>query len=315
MLFFGLLYRRRVDVKKLGQQLQLESERSGIVTVASDLSDSIRQRSTITNLRRRRPSIVNNFESLLYLVSLCENFRCASLSIVLSCPIPTLNHIRLSPSTMHGSANRYYMGVWLLLFRLAQTSLMTLVRTQLAQAAIMCCITWCAAFVQRELSPFTRLSDNHVALMGHWLIFSWVFVMLLRLAGLLQTEFAASVVGCLLCIVTLAVFGTAAVLANDDRRAEARASEKAGANDQEDTSEPLSSDDAIASATLEEGEGDSAVGVTAGTGAPQHHIARGEECMPPPPEPPDDEGPSAWLTRVVGSKLCLDDGAAQQAKL
>jgi hypothetical protein len=218
LLFYGLLYRRRGDIQSLGLALQLESERTGIVTIASDLSQPTnqQQRSRSTGNLQRRPSIMGKTESLTYLVQLFETFL---------------------PS-------RYYTGVWLLLLRLAQTSLMTVFDSQLAQAAVMGCVTLGAAAALRELSPYRRPSDNHSALLGQWLVFAWVFVMLLRLAGLFQSGFAALAIGVLLCALTLAVFVTAVVMANNDRNAEAHAGDVAANAQHSDGDADAASSDA-----------------------------------------------------------------------
>ena len=94
-------------------------------------------------------------------------------------------------------------------------------------------ITLAAAFAQRELSPYRRKSDNAVALLAHGLVFSWVFVMQLRLAGLFQRESSAVGIGVALCGATLAVFVVAVVLANGDRRSEARAKRTDDASEQQ----------------------------------------------------------------------------------
>ena len=73
--------------------------------------------------------------------------------------------------------SHWYAGTALLVLRLVQTSFMALVRTQREQAAIMCCVTLVSATVQRELSPYRRSSDNHVAYLTHMLVLLWVRAM------------------------------------------------------------------------------------------------------------------------------------------
>ena len=51
--------------------------------------------------------------------------------------------------------------------------------------------------------------------------------MLLRLAGLFHREVTAAVIGTVLCVGTLSIFIAAAVLANEDRRSEARVNQNA----------------------------------------------------------------------------------------
>ena len=137
--FYCLLFRRQADIQILGQKLDHEGERSGIMTYASDLSKTKHMTLSVAKLQRR-PSVVGHFQSLKYLVHQFEKFR------------PT----------------HWYMGVCLLLLRLFQTCLMTVIKSQLAQAATMGCITLCAAFLQNNLSPYRRQTDNHVALLIHW---------------------------------------------------------------------------------------------------------------------------------------------------
>ena len=294
LLFYGLLYRRRGDIQSLGLALQLESERTGIVTIASDLSQPTnqQQRSRSTGNLQRRPSIMGKTESLTYLVQLFENFL---------------------PS-------RYYMGVWLLLLRLAQTSLMTVFDSQLAQAAVMGCVTLGAAAALRELSPYRRPSDNHSALLGQWLVFAWVFVMLLRLAGLFQSGFAALAIGVLLCALTLAVFVTAVVMANNDRNAEAHAGDVAANAQHSDGDAEAASSDATANARVaEEGDAQREGGALEAAGGSQSVVAgcsssydaraaaTHEEGPNSPPAESGEGGPSAWLARVVGGHLCMED--------
>ena len=110
LLFYHLLHRRRDDIRNLGQKLQLEDERSGVITLASDLARTKQLTHSVVKFQRR-PSFVGTFESLTYLVRTFENF----------CP------------------DRWFCAVYLLVLRLAQTSLLTVVHSQLPQAAIMCC--------------------------------------------------------------------------------------------------------------------------------------------------------------------------------
>ena len=117
----------------------------------------------------------------------------------------------------------WYHGVVLLALRLLQTSFMALVPSQLAQAAIMLCVTQVAILLQCEFSPYRRASDNHVALLAQVLVFAWVLVLMLRIAGVFVRPVAAMVIGVLLCVATVAVFVLALVLANTDRRNEKRA--------------------------------------------------------------------------------------------
>ena len=134
-----------------------------------------------------------------------------------------------------------------------------------------------AAFAQRELSPYRRQSDNDVALLAHGLVFFWVFVMQLRLAGLFQRESSAVGIGVALCGATLAVFVAAAVLTNGDRLSEARAKRTEDASEQqaEVVVEPLPDGTATQAQGAEEGKegqdeenGEAEAGVAADAASP-----------------------------------------------
>ena len=128
----------------------------------------------------------------------------------------------LLPKFEKFKADKWHWSAGLLVFRLYQTSFMALIRTQVAQATIMCCVTLLAIALQSAFSPMRLASDNQIALLAQVLIFSWVFVLLVQLAGIFPTRekgtsTAAVIVGTLLCIASAAVFVAALVLANMDR--------------------------------------------------------------------------------------------------
>ena len=124
---------------------------------------------------------------------------------------------------------RWYAGICYLVVRLIQTSFMAMIRTQMLQAILVCSFTLLVCVVQREFSPMRRASDNHVALLAQMLIFTWVFIFLLRLYpdGVFENAVAATVVGTLLCIAFVSVCVVAVVLANRDRVNEQRAEQRA----------------------------------------------------------------------------------------
>jgi hypothetical protein len=277
LLFYGLLYRRRGTIRVLGEKLRLEEARSGIITLARDIANNTNDRNdprssavSVTNLKRRA-SFVGDFKALTYLVDQFESFL---------------------PS-------RWYMSVCFLLLRLSQTTLMTAIPNQLVQTAVVCCITLGAVSTQRELSPYRRPSDNDIALLVHELVFLWVFAMQLRCAGLFQRRLAAIGLGVWLCFATLGVFLRAGVLANRDRRAEARAK--------------CAEDDTLRQPAPELQPGDT-------TMPPAEDLAEGEartesaddgreaELLPPPD--PSGGDLSVWLVNVAGGNLCgAEDGA------
>ena len=141
-----------------------------------------------------------------------------------------------------------FAGVWLLVIRLLQTSFCALVPSQITQAAVVCTLTLISISLQRELSPYRRLSDNKCSLLFQWLIFAWVscecsglarasscsnrtallntrpqvFVLMLRIAGVFTRAASALAIGVLLCAATVAVIVTGFVLSNNDRIEEQR---------------------------------------------------------------------------------------------
>jgi hypothetical protein len=70
----------------------------------------------------------------------------------------------------------WHCGVVSLVLRLAQTSLMALLPSQNAQAAIVSLLTLVALSLIIELSPMRRASDNRVAVLSQGLIFIWVIL-------------------------------------------------------------------------------------------------------------------------------------------
>lgn len=132
----------------------------------------------------------------------------------------------------------WYHGVVLLALRLLQTSFMALVPSQHAQAAIMLYVTLVSILLQSECSPYRRASDNHVALLAQVLVFSWVLVLMLRIVGMFARPVAATAIGVLLCVATVAVFVTALLLANTDHRNE----QHTGPSDSDTTSGGLTTE-------------------------------------------------------------------------
>ena len=144
-------------------------------------------------------------------------------------------------------------------------------------------------------------------------------MLLLRLGGIFVRPTAAVVVGTVLCISTVGVFVSAFVLANNDRRAE-DLTERADRS----AAEPMVCTDEMTTSFAEEGGGgqqqestcdadDAALRpvVQQGCSSPQdEHGSKLEEeskSAPSEPEEEDASSPSAWLARVVGGNLCLED--------
>ena len=186
-LIFTVMFQHRRAIQKIGHDLQQHNRRSRTGLTASQLSGS----------KRARRSFVALTTELAWLLPRFEKFR------------PGL----------------WVSGVLLLLLRLLQTSFMAFVRSQLKQAAIVCFVSLLSILAHSAFLPMRRSSDNHVALMAQVLVFSWAFILLLRIAGLFQREVPGAVVGTLLCAATIAVLVVALWLANIDRLNEQRAAQ------------------------------------------------------------------------------------------
>ena len=135
--------------------------------------------------------------------------------------------------------------------------------------------------------------------------------MQLRPSGLFQRELADTAIGVVLCVATLAVFRIAAVLANNDRRAEALA-QRAG----DDVPNAQPSDDTPREiGTKEECERQIAAdGALKASGHSQavEGLPSDDANSPPPPEPA--ENIPSWLACVVSGNLCSseEEEAARQ---
>lgn len=184
-LMFTAMYHQRHAIKKLGLELECHNNRRGAGLNIAQFAKSKHARSSFASLTVEMQWLLPQFEEF-------------------------------TPA-------QWYTGTMLLVIRLVQTSLMALVPSQFAQAAIMCCVTLVAILLQSELSPYRRASDNHVALLSQVLVFTWVFILMVRIAGLFEKPAAATAIGVLLCVATVAVFVSALVLANIDRLNEKRA--------------------------------------------------------------------------------------------
>jgi len=136
MLIFGCLYQHRHAIQTLGADLAQHNQRLG---TGMSLNQFVKS-------KKARNSFIATTAELRWLQPKFEKFRAG---------VP-------------------FTGVLLLLLRLLQTSFMALVRTQLSQATIVCCVTLVSCLLHSELAPMRRPSDNHVALLAQVLVFSWV---------------------------------------------------------------------------------------------------------------------------------------------
>ena len=173
------MYVHRDAIERLGVDLQMHNQ-------SHTSSFTTRQ---FAKSRHARPSFVALSMNMTWLLSKFEKFK---------------------PSF-------WAAGVGLLVLRLLQTSLMAIVRTQRVQAAIVCVLTLIAVSVLQELSPMQRDSDSRIAVLSQQLIFAWVFVLSLRIAGLFQRPLAAWIIGTTLCGASVGLLMTALFLANEDR--------------------------------------------------------------------------------------------------
>ena len=195
-LIFAIMFPYRHKIQKLGADLQQLNQRGRTGLTANQLAGS----------KRARSSFVSLTTELRWLLPKFEKFR------------PEL----------------WFSGVLLLLLRLMQTSFMAFVRSQIKQAAIVCFVSLISILLHSTFAPMRRSSDNHVALMTQVLVFSWAFILLLRIAGMFEREVPGAIVGTLLCVATVAVFVIALWLANTDRLNEQRAARSTTENTNDD---------------------------------------------------------------------------------
>ena len=140
----------------------------------------------------------------------------------------------------------------------------------------------------------------------------WVFCLLLRLGGIFYKPTAAAIAGTMLCIATLGVFAAAIILANNDRRAETQAVHRDTLH--EAVADSPEHDNETMTKTRqgdETDQQDSALKDKSWTPDAGKTVVLelvGDESKHSSPEPREEaQGPSAWLARVVGGNLCLED--------
>ena len=111
------------------------------------------------------------------------------------------------------------MGVFLLITRLLQTSLMVLFPEQRTQSAFASVVSLTSIVVERELSPYRRSSDNQIAVLARWLVFLWTFGLLLRLVHVLGS-FPSVLVGATLVLASVGIIIWSLRAALQDTRTE-----------------------------------------------------------------------------------------------
>lgn len=175
---FVLMYLRRDDIFNVLHTLREydskvdHTAKRGSMTISS----FSRRPSTVQN----RPAYVAQFKRIAWLRARIDKF-------VPSC---------------------WWAGALQLVIRLAQTSMMVMVKSQPVQAAIASCIALFSIALHRELMPFRRPSDNSVCVWAQSLIFMWCFALVLRSSGMFS-EHSDTVFGVSLAAVTVVVYSYA----------------------------------------------------------------------------------------------------------
>ena len=131
------MYRHRHEIQTLGGDLERHNQSRGTATDINRFARSKQARNSFTTLTAE----------MLWLLPIFEKFK----------------------------ASHWQWSAGLLVIRLYQTSLMALVRTQVAQATFMCCITIMSIALQCAYSPMRLASDNQMALLAQILIFVLLF--------------------------------------------------------------------------------------------------------------------------------------------
>ena len=216
MLMFTAMHQNRHAIQKFGHELRQYNQKRGSGQTANQLIKSKQARNSFSTLTTE----------IRWLLPKVEKFR----------------------------PEYWYHGIVLLALRLLQTSFLALTPSQVVQAAVMCLVTLVAVTLQRELSPYRRVSDNHVALLAQWLVFAWTFSLMLRIAGVFQKPVAAIAIGVILCVATVSVFVLALLLANIDRLNEKRAEQLDLNTPVSSNSGPTAEDSNDASGEEESGE-------------------------------------------------------------
>ena len=165
------MHSHREEIARLQQALEEQDATSPAFMTAEELAQQLQSRG-------RRPSIVVSVrENIGWIVGKFEKFR----------------------------PGRQTSGVFLLVLRMMQTSVLVLVPRQNLQSAAACAIALVAACVLRETMPFRRQSDNEVAVMTQYCVFLWCFAVVLREMGISDPQ-ALILMGIVLIVATVGVF-------------------------------------------------------------------------------------------------------------
>ena len=286
LLFFLLMLPHRDAIKRIGEAVKQQGvQRNTVASVAQMSKD-----------RGQRQSLVLLSKEFAYLVPKFEDF----------------------------APDCWWMSVFLLVVRLLQTSLMVLFPAQHIQAAFSSSISLVAIFVERELSPYRRPSDNRTAICARWLVFLWSFGLLLRLVHVLGS-FPSVFVGLVLVIATVTVGVDSLRIAIKDTKHDLKMRRQRKGNPTS-SEEPVLLDTTVQHSTLEMQEHDvepprDASETSLGAPHSARRLPQEEKSEEPGGLKESDSMESAsWSWRLLDATLCISENeregkAPEPAKL
>ena len=168
------MYRHRDEIDRLQKALQEEDAVNPAFVTADGLAQGF------SKAGRRSSIVISVRENLVWIVEKFEKFR----------------------------PNRWHSGVFMLVLRLLQTSVLVLVPRQNLQAAAACVLSMLGACALREAKPFRRGSDNEVAVIAQYCVFLWAFCVVLRDMGISDPKLLV-LMGSVLVVATVTVFAHA----------------------------------------------------------------------------------------------------------
>jgi len=175
MLFIGLMINHRDEIDRV--QRVLNDQDHDVASPHFGSAEEVVERFSMSG---KRASIVTSVrEHLVWIVEQFEQFR----------------------------PGQWYMGVFFLVLRMVQTSVLVLVPKQNLQAAAGSVIAIIGAFLLREAEPFRRSSDNETAVLSQYCIFCWCFAVVLR--DMKDDPIVLLAIGIVLIVATFAVFAHA----------------------------------------------------------------------------------------------------------
>lgn len=142
----------------------------------------LENKSIFHNGKQRRSSWDASFSKVGWLTeNQLKNFQpsCWWMYVVLF-------HFIHARTTTNCAMGCYIRGIFILVARVSQTSLMVLCNRQIAQASFASIITLAVINILRESWPYRRSSDNVAAYLAQWLIMLWVAGLWVFLSGLFR---------------------------------------------------------------------------------------------------------------------------------